>query len=252
MLRYTLEVLKRSRSLLNTRYWWILIVYAITQYSVLIIQPILSFLTPLSDLYAAIYGNILGFVLGLIVILMILRTEAAPKRESGAASGGQIVLWSILGIFMAFFGQIIAANIEVYVFGIETSSENTENIMKITEIAPLFTVITVLIAPILEEIVFRKIIFGALYKRLNFFIAAIISAIVFGLVHLDPLHLLVYTAMGLVFAYLYVKTKRIIVPIIAHAGMNGIAVLINIFLTPEYLEELERKLEQMQTIFFGG
>src|SRR5690625_8017898 len=104
---------------------------------------------------------------------------------------------------------MITANIEVYIFHIESYSENTENIMKITEIAPLFSIITVIIAPILEEVVFRKIIFGTLYKRMNFILAGIISAVIFGLIHLDPTHLLIYTAMGLVFAYLYVKTKQI-------------------------------------------
>lgn len=237
---------------MNKRYWWILIVYAITQYSILVIAPILMFLTPLNEIYANIYGNILGFIVGLIVILMILRPEMNSQREPGVATIGQTITWSILGIFMAFIGQMIAANIEVYIFNIDTSSENTEMIMKITELAPLFSIITVLIAPILEEIVFRKIIFGALYKRMNFILAGIISAVIFGLIHLDPTHLLIYTAMGLVFAYLYVKTKRIIVPIIAHAGMNGIVVLIQTFLTPEYIEKLERQLEQMQTIFFGG
>src|SRR5699024_12721523 len=104
----------------------------------------------------------------------------------------------------------IAANIEVYIFNIDTSSENTEMIMKITELAPLFSIITVLIAPILEEIVFRKIIFGALYKRMNFILAGIISAVIFGLIHLDPTHLLIYTAMGLVFAIYMLKRNELL------------------------------------------
>src|SRR5699024_9986650 len=131
------------------------------------------FLTPLNEIYANIYGNILGFIVGLIVILMIMRLEMNSQREPVVARIGQTITWSILGIFMAFIGQMIAANIEVYIFNIDTSSENTEMIMKITELAPLFSIITALIAPILEEIVFRKIIFGALYKRMNFILAGI-------------------------------------------------------------------------------
>lgn len=249
--RIHFRALKRSRSLLTKNYWWILITYVITQYSVIVIAPILYHLTPLSKSYANIYGGIISFIIGLIVVLIILLPEMKAKPKPGAATGGQVVLWSFLGIFMAFIGQIIAANIEIYILGIETSSENTENIMEITKVVPLFTVITVIIAPILEEIIFRKIIFGTLYKHMNFFLAGIISAVIFGLVHMDALHLLIYTSMGLVFAFLYVKTKRIIVPIIAHAGMNGIAVLIHTFITPELLEKLEKQLEQMHIIFGG-
>src|SRR5690625_3922447 len=82
------RVLKRSRSLLNKRYWWILIVYAITQYSILVIAPVLNFLTPLDKLHASIYGNILGFTLGMIVILMLLRSEMGAQREPGVATVG--------------------------------------------------------------------------------------------------------------------------------------------------------------------
>ena len=112
------------------------------------------------------------------------------------------------------------------------------------------TVVSI-IGPILEEIVFRKILFGTLYKKFNFFIAAIISSLVFAAIHFDFTHLLVYTAMGLVFAFLYVKTKRIIVPIAAHVAMNTLVAIGQIFMSNEQIQEMIKEAEKMQG-FIGG
>ena len=69
--------------------------------------------------------------------------------------------------------------IEMYVLGIKPGSENTARLMDIARTTPWFLIVISIIGPILEEIVFRKILFGTLYKKFNFFIAAIISSLVF-------------------------------------------------------------------------
>lgn len=236
---------------MTKRYWWILITYIITQFSVIAIGPILYIITPLDKFEASIYGNILGFILGLIAVLLILKPEMKSNQVRGASTLGETIMWSILGVFMAIFAQYIANIIEIFVLNIKTTSENTQVLMDITRAVPIFMILTALIAPILEEIVFRKVIFGTLYKRTNFFIAGLISALIFGFVHGEPQHLLVYASMGFVFAFLYVKTKRIIVPIIAHMAMNSLVVITQYSLTPEDIEKMQKQLEQMQ-IFIGG
>lgn len=236
---------------MNKRYWWVLITYIIAQFSVIAIAPILFSVFSFEKYEAGIYGNIIGFIVGLIVILVILKPEMKVRNIQGAANTNQTIIWSILGVFMAFLAQIIAANIEIHILNIKTTSENTQLLMDITRSIPLFMIVTAIVAPILEEIVFRKIIFGALYKRSNFFIAGLVSALIFGLVHGEPIHILLYASMGFVFAFLYVKTKRIIVPIIAHAAMNSIVVISQYSLTPEDLEKIQKELEQM-FIFIGG
>ena len=78
------------------------------------------------------------------------------------------VIWAILGVFLALFAQYAAANIEQLI-GIEMGSENTKDILKIIEyLSVSYCGYKFIIGPILEEIVFRKIIFGSLHKRFNF------------------------------------------------------------------------------------
>ncbi len=59
-------------------------------------------------------------------------------------------------------------------------------------------------------------------------------------------HLLLYSAMGFTFAFLYVKTKRILVPIFAHVSMNTAVALVQI-----YQQEIEIFLKNTQA-FIGG
>lgn len=165
-------------------------------------------------------------------------------REASTTSN--IILWSVIGYFLAYFVQVVASLIEMKVLGISTGSSNTQNIMDISRTIPLFMIVPAIIAPILEEVIFRKIIFGSLYKRLNFFISALLSAFIFGAIHREFQHILIYSSMGFVFAYLYVKTKRILTPIIVHAALNTTTVIAQYSLTPE---EIQQQLDQLQMIF---
>lgn len=74
-------------------------------------------------------------------------------------------MWAIIGIFLALISQMIAGSIEYYVLGIGRESENTEAILKIIQSVPLMIAVSSIIGPILEEIIFRKIIFGVLYEK---------------------------------------------------------------------------------------
>ncbi len=68
----------------------------------------------------------------------------------------------------------MAASIEIYILGIEPGSENTvPDHGGCPRSNALFILIPAIIAPILEEIIFRKIVFGTLYKRMNSIFAAL-------------------------------------------------------------------------------
>ncbi|MGU3442930.1 CPBP family intramembrane glutamic endopeptidase [Bacillus cereus] len=246
---------------MKKQYWWIIVTYILMQLSGVVGLPLL--------LKTGLYDNrgftieekgqiitghwaIISFFVALCIVLWLLRTDIRdrhldPKRSSAPATIG----WIFIGFFLAFFSQIVAGMIEMQLLGIKQGSENTMKLMEIARTTPWFLIVVSMIGPILEEIVFRKILFGALYKKFNFFIAAIISSLVFAAIHFDFTHLLVYTAMGLVVAFLYVKTKRIIVPIAAHVAMNTLVAIGQIFMSNEQIQEMIKEAEKMQG-FIGG
>ncbi|MDQ0300425.1 membrane protease YdiL (CAAX protease family) [Salibacterium salarium] len=232
---------------MNIRYWLILIVYLLMQLS----GPIVIELGWIQE--ESIFVWTMGsFFVALILFSLLIYPE---RRLSGhprlsKTSAGYSIKWTVFGVFMVFIAQYIAILIEKYALGIEPGSQNTEDILSIVKAIPFFAFIVAIIGPILEEIVFRKVIFGAFYKRFNFVISALLSALIFSVVHFDFTHILIYTAVGFTFSYLYVKTGRIIVPIVAHVAMNSYAVLINVLLGDK-LQELQEDLEQLNFILGG-
>jgi membrane protease YdiL (CAAX protease family) len=82
--------------------------------------------------------------------------------------------------------------------------------------------------PILEEILTKKIILDTLRKRTNVYIACLITSLIFALLHMELASLIPYTLGALVYAFLYVKTNRLIVPIVAHMTINTLAVLMRL------------------------
>ncbi|MDQ0351818.1 membrane protease YdiL (CAAX protease family) [Alkalibacillus filiformis] len=233
------------------RYWGILIVYIIAQLlpGIILVNIHYPENPPIDDM---VYWTLASMAIATLWILYLLRKDMAEVNMRSGPTTGEIIKWSIIGVFLAYAVQIVANMINIYVLGIEEGSENTQSIMQIIDTNIWFILLPIVFAPVLEEIIFRKIIFGELYKRTNFIIAGIISALIFAAVHMDFTYILTYTAMGFAFAYLYVKTKRIIVPIIAHMAMNAIVVLIQMNVD---IDELERQLEEFENammIFFGG
>src|SRR5690606_16658305 len=105
---------------------------------------------------------------------------------------GQSILWAIGGIFLAFFTQYVAIVLELQL-GIDPGSENTEQIMNLIRLFPLAVLVSSIIGPILEEIVFRKGIFGSLYNRFPFWLSALLSSLTFAVAHMDFTHILIYT-----------------------------------------------------------
>ncbi|TGB01492.1 CPBP family intramembrane glutamic endopeptidase [Halobacillus salinus] len=231
------------------RYWYIIITYIVAQLSGIIGYPMLM-LGGLGQNDAIAVWSVISFTIATILILYFLKNEMKQlEYRDERSSVGAIILWSIAGVFLALFAQGIAAAIETNLLGVPMGSENTMDLMRIARESPLFILLPVVFAPITEEIIFRKIIFGSIYKKTNFWVAVIVSALVFGAFHFDFTHMLVYFSMGVVFAFLYVKTRSIITPIVAHMAMNSFVVVTQYFVDEE---QIRRMQEQLETIFIGG
>lgn len=187
----------------------------------------------------------ISFTIGFVIISLIaFRAKPVRALRDDRMDTGLTIGWILLGIVMAFAAQYVAALINTLVLGVEPGSENTDVIVNMATAVPLMILAVAVFVPIMEEIVFRMVIFGSLFQRFGFWIAAISSGLIFAVVHWDFENLLVYLAMGVVFAFLYVKTKRIIVPIMAHVGINSFVMLIQVV----FGEQLQDLLEQMEEL----
>ncbi|MBK3496273.1 CPBP family intramembrane metalloprotease [Viridibacillus sp. YIM B01967] len=166
----------------------------------------------------------------LIISLIIVRRDKSFWQvfKGKKASIPMSIVWGIIGFFLVFFGQTVGALIEQKL-GITTGSENTANLIEIANVAPVAILGIVVFGPILEEFIFRRVIFGSIFQKTNFFIAASVSAIVFAVIHFDFSHIILYAISGFIFAFLYHKTQRIITSIIAHMMLNGFVTVIQLY-----------------------
>ena len=89
---------------------------------------------------------------------------------------------------------------------------------------------TAIVPAFAEELLFRGLIISNL-KPYGTSTAVIVSALSFGLMHQNPVQLLYATAAGIVFGYVYVKTRSIWCCIAIHFVNNFISVLQMYFLS---------------------
>lgn len=182
--------------------------------------------------------TVISFLVGLAIVLHFLR-KALQKEKSRveAMPAGASAVWAVFGVFLTFFAQAAGVTVES-LFGVSQTSDNTKQILTLIERFPLVILISSIAGPIMEEIVFRKIIFGSLRKRFSFIISGVISSVIFGLAHTEPSHLFLYSLLGLTLAFLYEKTKRITVPMFAHVTMNTIVVVLQ-FMQPSIQQSIQ-------------
>lgn len=90
----------------------------------------------------------------------------------------------------------------------------------------LYTISVVVVAPITEEFIFRGILLHRWAIKWGLTPAILVSSIIFGLCHVNPLGLSVF---GIIMALLYIKSRTLIVPMVAHA-LNNFFVIVMQFI----------------------
>ena len=85
---------------------------------------------------------------------------------------------------------------------------------------------SVLLFPFLEEILFRGAVHGALSRVVAPWVAVVLSAVLFSLVHVSPM-LMPYTlVLGLWLGWLHRRYESIVPSIVLHCCNNGLVVLV--------------------------
>lgn len=95
----------------------------------------------------------------------------------------------------------------------------------------LLIVMTMFLAPIMEEWLFRGVLFRAINEgasrmdsRRALVLAVLVSAALFAAAHGEPVQFLGLFFLGIVLSLLLWRTKRIIPSVITHMSFNGVAI----------------------------
>ena len=101
--------------------------------------------------------------------------------------------------------------------GIELMGEHTPLSLLI------YLLLLAVIAPVAEELLFRGYLYPALREKMSKYAAVGISAMLFALLHMNPMALIPITIIGVVLAVLYEMTRSII-PCVVCQAMNNLLV----------------------------
>jgi len=142
-----------------------------------------------------------------------LNTEKMPLKQWGKAF--------LIGVFLMYFGNIVSILFISLVQMLIPSSGYSNPVAEMTSDANLLLqfLFVVIVAPIMEEFVFRKL----LIDRLHVYggkTAVIVSALCFGLFHGNFSQMLYAALLGLVMGYMYLKTGRLRYTIALHMTIN--------------------------------
>ena len=140
------------------------------------------------------------------------------------------------GFKMLLLGLILmaASNVLIHIFYPLASASNEDAVQKALLKAPIYTAFSACVfAPFMEEMVFRK----SLRKVFSIdLVYIIISGLLFGLAHNisvlgepDMIYIIPYGLFGCVFAYTYVKTNDIFVPITFHMIHNTVLIIYSLY-----------------------
>ena len=146
------------------------------------------------------------------------KTAAPPERHKLTAGNFMILLLMCFGVMYA--GNYIGTYLMMLVGGIrgEAISNPIQDILMNSSIWAN-VVVTAIIAPIVEELIFRKMFID----RLGGFgekTVIVFSALMFGFFHTNPYQFFYAFAVGMLLAYVYVRTGKIWHTILLHAIIN--------------------------------
>lgn len=167
----------------------------------------------------SVIGNIIFLVLGIVIY------KIKKKKIIEEINLKQVCLKDLLIPIIAIITYSISFNLIINILPIPASLlGNTTKLGIASQSNLAFYILSILIiAPIVEEFAFRGIIMTKLKKEYSSIVAIMISAILFGLIHLMTGSILIVLFAiigGIIFALSYEKTGTLFVPIIVHIVGN--------------------------------
>ena len=175
------------------------------------------------------FADLLLLVLLVIIYFKELKTEFKTFIKNWKLSMDTAFKYWFIGLMIMCVSNVVISLIT----NLNTSS-NEESVQTLVTATPYLMLFTAgLIAPIVEELTFRK---GTSKIFKNKWVYATASGLIFGLLHvigsgniIEYLYIIPYGSLGFFFALTYYDTKSIYPSIIMHAIHNIALILLSIF-----------------------
>ena len=235
------------------------------------LDPGFKFSTGILIALAVIAGQIIGVIIGLIVAAVVVGGEFDQLQTLGTGIGlvvsFPIAVWIILRkrtladtaftwnnsfIYLLFIGLLMTYGVSYIVGGLLEYAPGYDAMLEqyasmFDDINPMLLLLGgTLVGPICEEIIFRGVILKGFLKSYSPNTAIVLSAVIFGVIHLIPLQVVSAFFIGIVLGWIYYKTQSLWLPILIHIIHNSIAFLIGL----DHLDESMQDYFSNELIYY--
>jgi membrane protease YdiL (CAAX protease family) len=172
----------------------------------------------------------------LLIITSKVKADPPKKRRMGV---GKWLIFLIVGFGCMYIGAFIGN----FLMDVISEAMNYDYSNALTSIIDeenilITAIFTVIVAPIGEELVFRKFIIDRTQKYGGLF-CVVLSALMFGLMHGNFYQFFYCFLLGLILGYIYYSTGKIHLTMIMHAVINFFGSVVTTWLSP-VIEGLEK------------
>ena len=195
--------------------------------------PLLIYVLVLRGLIGGVAANLLVYAVGAAYMLLLLRRFFRRDFDALCDHPLRVFLLVIGAYWASRFGEVLIALL-LEAMSVTGSNENNDAVIQMAKdsIGPT-AAMAVVLAPIVEESMFRAGIFGLIRRRSRFWAYAV-SSLCFALYHVwesalyDPrqlIFILQYLPSSLALAYVYEQSDSVWGCIFLHMLVNGVSIL---------------------------
>lgn len=191
-------------------------------------QIVASVLVATADWGFVVDGEITDFgFMATYLLAMLLAFVLISLQERFSFGELRPIVHSIKGLdpVTIFAGVVLIVAITVVMSPL---SELLPEDSRSFPVGPWTMLSVVVLAPLFEELIFRGRLYNILGRTISPLFSALLSAFMFGAIHLEPIVVIEGFVVGLVFSYYYIQKSSILTPMILHGCSNALAYALTI------------------------
>lgn len=180
-----------------------------------------------------VWSLAMGLMLSTVAMLLFLHFTGLFKLRWSLFKSISFrpLLFSTLLVFTSMF----ALNIFVQWFNLNDNLADQFDGL-VHNVVGAFTVSV--LAPLLEEAMFRGAMQGYMMRRFNPWVGIVVAALVFGLFHMNPVQIMYATLLGIVFGWIYYRTRSLMSVIVGHVLNNSMATAVMLLFPASEMEQV--------------
>ncbi|MEJ8554699.1 CPBP family intramembrane glutamic endopeptidase [Tepidibacter sp. Z1-5] len=211
---------------------WIFILHIFSDFLMIpiyIVESIFSISSPDMIFYIEGIGSLIVKIIMVKLLLKMYSAKEDVEERENINISKKYYIYTILIIVL--FRIIFDNSIGIFIDQIPVNENIQAAFDKLLRYPIIAFASICIVAPIYEELIYRGIILKGLSRKYNDKIGIIVSALLFAVMHMNLQQAINAFFIGVIFGYLYLKTKSIYISMFAHFINNGVGIIVSSIFT---------------------